>query len=173
MKLAFVVSIAALILAVAVVPFPTSREQVRPAEGWRTFDASWNATGQRRVLPTEAGRTASTSYLSGAVTMLPAKGIARGFQGEVIAFDDGAGTSVGRAVWTDERGDQVFSRLSGDAMRAGRRIVATITGGTGRYSGIEGEYAFEWQYVIDAGEGAIQGRAVGLEGRFRLPGGAR
>ena len=76
-------------------------------------------------------------------------GTARGFQSEVIAFDDGAGISVGRAVWTDERGDRIFSRLTGDGMRAGRRIVGTITGGTGRYAGVEGEYAFEWQYVVD------------------------
>jgi len=100
-------------------------------------------------------------------------GTARGFQSEVIAFDDGAGVSVGRAVWTDERGDRIFSRLTGEGMRAGRRIVGTITGGTGRYSGVEGEYAFEWKYVVDAGDGTIQGQAVGLKGRYRLKGDGR
>ena len=44
-------------------------------------------------------------------------------------------------------------------MRAGRRIVGSITGGTGRYSGVEGEYAFEWQYVVATDDGTIQGRA--------------
>ncbi len=116
---------------------------------------------------------ASTSYLSGALVLTGGTGTARGFQSEIIAFDDGSGMSVGRAVWTDERGDRVFSRLTGEAMRAGRRIVGTITGGTGRYSGAEGEYAFEWKYVVDAGDGTIQGQAVGLKGRYRVKGGGR
>ena len=79
--------------------------------------------------------------------------------------------SVGRAVWTDERGDRIYSRLKGEPLATGRRIVGTITGGTGRYEGLEGEYSFTWQYVVVAAEdGQIQGRAVRLEGRVRRRG---
>ncbi len=173
MKPAGVVFIVALMLAVALVPFPTAREQSAPSDGWRLFEGSWDAAGQRRVLPTDSGRTASTSYLSGAVVIPPGSGVGRGFQGEVIAFDDGAGLAVGRAVWTDERGDRIFSRLNGDAMRAGRRVVGTITGGTGRFTGVEGEYAFEWQYVVQGEDGSVQGNTVGLKGRFRTKAAAR
>jgi hypothetical protein len=173
MKTAPSVFVAALVLAVILVPVPSARQQDGSAEGWRPIEGSWSASGQRRALPTGAERPASTSYLSGALVLTGGAGTARGFQSEVIAFDDGAGISVGRAVWTDERGDRVFSRLSGDGMRAGRRIVGTITGGTGRYAGVEGEYAFEWQYVIDAGDGTIQGQGVGLKGRFRVKGDGR
>ena len=42
---------------------------------------------------------------------------------------------VGRAVWTDERGDQVFSELKGEWVGTGNRIVGTFIGGTGRYAG--------------------------------------
>ena len=45
--------------------------------------------------------------------------------------------SVGRAVWTDARGDRVFSELRGEPVATGRRIVGTITGGTGRYAGVD------------------------------------
>jgi len=75
---------------------------------------------------------------------------------------------VGRAVWTDEHGDRLFSRLQGEPLETGKRIVGTITGGTGRYAGLEGEYSFTWQYVVvGAEDGQIQGRGVRLEGRVR------
>ncbi len=47
--------------------------------------------------------------------------------------------------------------------------MGTITGGTGRYAGLEGEYSFTWQYVIarEDGAGVIQGRAADLSGRVR------
>jgi hypothetical protein len=173
MKPAMLALAIALVLAVTPVSVPSARQQDAPADGWRPLEGSWTATGQRRVLPVDAERMASTSYLSGALVLAGGAGTARGFQSEIIAFDDGAGISAGRAVWTDERGDRVFSRLAGGGMGAGRRIVGTITGGTGRYTGVEGEYAFEWQFVVDAGEGVIQGSTVGLKGRFRLKGDRR
>ena len=86
---------------------------------------------------------------------------------EVIAFDDGSSVGSGRAVWTDSRGDRVFSALRGDAIQTGRRITATITGGTGRYAGATGEYALTWQYVVTAEDG-IQGRTADLTGRLRV-----
>ena len=52
-------------------------------------------------------------------------------------------------------------------MRSGRRIAGTITGGTGRYAGMTGDLAFTWQYVIARGGTEVQGRAVGLKGRYR------
>ena len=85
-----------------------------------------------------------------------------------------AGLSVARCVWTDDKGDRLFSRVTGESVQAGRRFVGTITGGTGRYAGIAGEYSFTWQYVIAAEDGdVIHGRAVGLTGRTHRAGAAR
>jgi hypothetical protein len=100
------------------------------------------------------------------------EGLSRGFHGQAIGFDDGQGASLGRAVWTDERGDRIFSRLRGEPLQTGRRLTGTITGGTGRYAGLEGEYSLTWQYVVAGESDAIQGRAIGLTGRFRRAGGA-
>ena len=118
----------------------------------------------------EDGNTAAIVDLSGAVVITGGEGMGRGFRGEVIGFDDGEGMSVGRAVWTDERGDRVFSRLRGDAIAGGRRINAVITGGTGRYAGIEGSFAFTWKYVVAEDGDRIQGRAEDLTGRVRRAG---
>ena len=148
---------------------PAAFVRAQPASDWREFQATWSASGRRHAINTDRS-TATIVDLSGAVVITGGESMGRGFRGEVIGFDDGEGMSVGRAVWTDERGDSVYSRLTGDALKSGRRIVATITGGTGRYAGIEGEFAFTWQYVI-AGEGdRIQGRAVDLAGRARRSG---
>jgi hypothetical protein len=91
------------------------------------------------------------------------------FQGEVIAFDDGTSVGAGRAVWTDSRGDRLFSALRGEAIQTGRRITATITGGTGRYAGATGDYSLTWQYVVTA-EDSVQGRTADLKGRLRVEG---
>ena len=90
-----------------------------------------------------------------------------GLLAEAIAFDDGRTLSVGRAVWTDARGDRVFSELRGEPVATGRRIAGTITGGTGRYAGVIGDYELTWQYVARDDDDAVQGRAVDLRGRIR------
>jgi hypothetical protein len=76
---------------------------------------------------------------------------------------------IGSCVWTDERGDKVFSELKGEPLGTGSRVVGTITGGTGRWAGLTGEYELRWQYVLESDDGTISGRAVGLKGRVTAP----
>ena len=97
------------------------------------------------------------------------RGIGVGFQGDVIGFSDSAAGGTGQGVWTDERGDKVFSQLRGQSLGTGSRVVGTITGGTGRWAGVTGEYELRWQYVIESDDGTISGRAVGLKGRVTMP----
>ncbi len=152
-------------------PFPVPQGGA-PGE-WRTFEGSLSATGQRQLIPTESGRPALTVQLSGPVSVASGDGLSRGFRAEVVGFDDGAGLTVLRGVWTDERGDRIFSRLKGETVASGRGIEGTFAGGTGRYAGIAGDYNFDWQYVIEAEAGTISGRGVALRGRFRIGGGEK
>jgi hypothetical protein len=138
-----------------------------PADAWRAFEGTWSAAGQRQTLPTEGAQPAAIVRLSGAVVLTSGAGLSRGFRGEAIAFDDGRSVSAGRSVWTDERGDRIFIELKGEPYRTGRRIVGTITGGTGRYAGMTGDLSFAWQYIIAGDAGEVQGLTVGLKGRFR------
>jgi len=152
---------------------PAAAAQGAPsAEGWRAFEGSWSVSGRRTTVPVEGGTTAAVVEASGAVVLTSGAGMSRGFRGEALGFDDGQGASLGRAVWTDEHGDRIFSRLKGQPLETGRRIVGTITGGTGRYAGLEGEYSLVWQYVVPGEDGLIQGRGVRLEGRVRRRGAA-
>src|SRR5262249_36715034 len=106
------------------------------------------------------------------VTITNAAGLGAGFRADVLALDD-PGSRAGRAVWAGPRGDPGFSQLKGRPVETGRRVLGPITGGTGRYTGMSGEYALTWQYVVQAEEDVVQGRAVDLKGRFRRAGAVR
>ena len=146
------------------------RAQTPAAGSIRTFRGTWSATGQRQALPTETGQPAAVVRISGAVVLEDASGLSSGFRGEAIGFDDGRTLSVGRAVWTDSRGDRIFSELKGEPLQTGRRVAGTITGGTGRYDGAIGDYELTWQYVVSAEGETVQGRATDLRGRVRVEG---
>jgi hypothetical protein len=160
--------VAGLLMAIALESGAVARSGAAIADQeWRTFQGSWSATGRRDTLPVEGDRVAAVVRLSGSIVLTAGSGLTNGFRGEAIGFDDGE-RGVGRAVWTDGRGDRVYSALVAEPLATGRRVTATITGGTGRYRGITGDYSLTWQYVIDAGDEALQGRSVDLTGRFRL-----
>jgi hypothetical protein len=165
-------SVLALALLAACTPPATDRGGAPPAGEWRTFEGTWSAAGDRRTLDIGPDAHAAILDLSGSVLLTGERGLGVGFQARAITFSDGTASSVGRAVWTDERGDRIFSELRGAPVASGRPIVGSFTGGTGRWSGIAGEYAFNWQYVIE-GDGRVQGRTVDLRGRARIaaPGG--
>lgn len=145
-------------------------EAPRPATApgeWHEFEGSWNAAGSRHTISLGADRKASILELRGTMLLAGPGRPGVGFQSEVIALNDTATGLVGRSVWTDEHGDQVFSEIKGEGTAAKNHITGTILGGTGRYAGASGSYEFSWQFVIEAEDGSIQGRAIGLKGRVR------
>ena len=139
---------------------------------WLEFEGSWNAAGSRRTISLGADRRGSILDLRGTMLLAGPKRPGVGFRSEVIALVDSDTGLVGRSVWTDERGDQVFSELQGEGTAARNHITGKFLGGTGRYAGATGSYEFSWQWVMEAEDGTIQGRAVELKGRV-LPGPAR
>ena len=164
---------AGLLVSAAALLVPWARGQQPAPEGWRPFTATWTLSGDRTLLPTEGERAASIVHLTGPLTLSSGEGLGRGLLGEVIGFDDGDRLLAGRSVFTDEHGDRIFCTVSAQPIGTGRLATATITGGTGRFSGLEGKFTLAWQYVVDAEGGQISGRAVNVEGRTRLPAGRR
>ncbi len=141
--------------------------QAPAPDEWQAFHGTFSATGRRDTVPVEQGGVAATVRLSGALTITRGDGLRRGFRVEALGYEEESGTGMGRAVWTDDRGDRIFSRMVGVPVQAGRRSAATITGGTGRYTGIEGTYTFTWQYVMPGEQGVIQARTLTFTGRVR------
>jgi len=146
-------------------------ESPRPAAasgGELEFSGSWSGIGSRHTISLGAGRFGSVVDLKGTMLLTGPGRPGVGFQSEVIGLTDSATGFQGRSVWTDERGDQVYSELRGEGTAAKNRIVGTILSGTGRYAGVTGSYEFSWQWVMEGEEGAVHGRAVDLRGRVQL-----
>ena len=118
-----------LALALTGLTLAVAGQDLRLLPAWRAFEGTWSATGRRQVVAIEGGAVGrhrrdigSGGPRRGAEPRVPRRG---------DRFDDGQGLSVGRAVWTDENGDRLFSRLRGEPLQTGQRLVGTITGGTG------------------------------------------
>ena len=160
-----------LAFAFAIAACGSVAQSPRPAVAageWLEFEGSWNGVGSRRTISLGEGRVGSIVELKGSLLLAGANRPGVGFHSEVIGLVDSATGFQGRSVWTDERGDQVFSTLEGQGTAVKNRITGTILSGTGRYAGVTGTYEFSWQSVMEAEEGLIQGRAVDLKGRVQL-----
>ena len=142
--------------------------QTLPAGEWLSFEGTWTAAGMRRTLRLGPDDRAAIFDLTGSVLLTGAQRPAVGFIAHAIGFSDSRSGMQGRCVWTDERGDMVYSELKGQAVGSGNHIVGTFVGGTGRYAGVTGDYSFQWQYVVDTEDGAVSGRVVDLKGRARF-----
>ena len=143
-------------------------QQTLSAGEWHTFEGTWTAAGTRRTLRLGPNDRAAIFDLTGSLLLTGAERPAVGFRAQAIGFSDSRAGMQGRCVWTDERGDMVYSELKGQVIGTGNRIMGTFIGGTGRYADVTGDYNFQWQYVIDAEDGAVSGRVVDFKGRARL-----
>ena len=144
-------------------------EALSPGGGWRQFAGTWIASGTRNNLRLEGDHQASIANFDGSLVLSGSTRPAVGFRAEALVFSDTTTGLVGRAVWTDERGDKVYSDLKEGGQ--GGTIDGTITGGTGRYDHATGAYEFSWRFLID-NEGTVQGQSNGLKGRIRVGSGA-
>ena len=93
---------------------------------------------------------------------------ALGFRAEAVVFNDSATGLIGRAVWTDDADNHVYSELRSEATPGGNRIVGTFVGGSGRYKGASGTYAFSWRFLLETEDGIVQGQSTEFNGKVRL-----
>ncbi len=156
------------LIGAACSPPAAKAPEVAPPGEWRSFDGTWTASGTRTTLHLGPDHRASIVSMTGSLLLTGERKLGVGFQSEIIGLTDSVTGLVGRSVWTDERGDQVFSELRGEFVGTGNRIAGTFLGGTGRYAGVAGDYEFQWQYVLVGEDGTVSGRTVGLKGRARL-----
>ena len=136
--------------------------------GWHDFQGTWTAAGTRNIMRFTGDRRASIATFEGSLVLAGPTRPAVGFRSETILFNDTATGLVGRAVWTDEHGDQAFSELRGQGNTQENTIEGTFIGGTGRYAAITGTYSFSWKFLIENEDGVVQGQSVGLHGRAHL-----
>lgn len=139
---------------------------------WHEFQGTWTAAGNRYVMDLGRDRRASIANLEGSLLLFGSSRPAVGFRAEAIVLNDSVTGLVGRAVWTDERGDEAYSELRGEGAATTNKIVGTFLGGTGRYEGATGTYDFSWQFLLETEDGTVQGQSIGLKGRVRVGSGS-
>ena len=162
------VAIAALVAMAGCSPARSPPDAPLSTADWREFQGTWTAAGNRHTIRLGADRRASVADLDGSLLLAGPARPGVGFRAEAIVFNDSASGMVGRAIWTDERGDQVYSELRGEGTATGNRIVGTFLGGSGRYADATGSYEFSWRFVLEAEDGNVQGQSLGLKGRVRV-----
>ena len=142
-------------------------EIASPSE-WRTFRGTWTSSGTRQTLKLDSDHRASIFDLTGSLVLNSDRRLGVGFRARAIGFSDNPAGMQGRCVWTDERGDKIYSELKGEWVGTGKSIAGTFLGGTGRFAGITGEYSFQWEYVVESEDGSVSGSSVNLQGRARF-----
>ena len=160
--------LAGLLALVACGPAPQAPNSLGREGMWREFEGTWTASGSRHTIGLGGDRRASIANLEGSLLLAGPARPAVGFRAEAIVLNDSATGMLGRAVWTDEHGDQAYSELRGEGTETGNRIVGTFIGGTGRYSGATGTYEFSWRFVLQTEDGTVQGQSIGLKGRVQV-----
>jgi len=162
------VVLAGLLVVTACSDAPQTSRPTQATGNWHEFQGTWTSTGNRNTMRLLGDRRASIANFNGSLLLAGPSRPAVGFRADAIVFNDTSGGMIGRAVWTDEHGDQAFSELRGEGTAANNKIVGTFLGGTGRYSGATGTYEFSWRFVIENEDGNVQGQSMGLAGRVRL-----
>ena len=153
-----------LTIAIALAP----QVQAAPdGAGWQEFQGTWTAVGHRQGIVMGGSRRASVGDFHGSIMLSGPSRPAIGFHAEAIVMLDTATGMIGRAVWTDDRGDHIYSELRGEGTMTGNRIIGMIIGGTGRFAGVTGGYEFAWRFQIEGEDGLVQGQSVGLKGWVR------
>ena len=140
-------------------------------EGWHEFQGTWTAAGRRYVMSLGADRQTTIANLDGSIVLQGPNRPALGFRAEAMLLNDTATGLVGRAVWTDELGDQAYSELKVENAMQSKKIYGTFLGGTGRYAGITGTYDFAWRFLLETEDGTVQGQSIGLQGRVQISSG--
>jgi hypothetical protein len=146
---------------------PQDSQSASSAGEWHDFKGTWTAAGSRSIMPFGGNRRTAISSFNGSLVLAGASRPNVGFRAEAFVLSDTATGMIGRAVWTDEHGDQAFSELRGEGNADNNKITGTFVGGTGRYAGANGTYEFSWRFVLENEDGVVEGQSMGLKGRVR------
>jgi hypothetical protein len=148
---------------------PSTQADPAPKDSeWHEFSGTWTATGSRQVIGLGDDRRASIADYSGSLMLYGTSRPALGFRAEAVVLNDSTTGLIGRAVWTDNTNNHVYSELRDETTPTGNRIVGTFVGGSGRYEGATGTYEFSWRFLLEAEDGTVQGQSVGLSGKVRF-----
>lgn len=130
----------------------------------REFKGRMTVSGSRQTLLLQDQRLATTFRLGGSLLLSGADRPNLGFKVDIIGFSDSTTGMMARSVWTDERGERVYSELRAVETGPGKPVDGAFTGGTGRYTGLTGNYRFSWNHMTDSDDSGFGARVTDLHG---------
>ena len=138
------------------------------------FKGGWIANGTRELFPLGSERQVYTFKIAGHVDLHNTTiGKKKDFWAECVGLSDTVTGVVGRCVWEDFAGHELYLTLQSNQLLQGIQVAGTIVGGTGQFAGISGELSFNWSSVIlqtDAeGIANVSGHSKNLVGHYRVP----
>jgi len=138
------------------------------------FKGAWIANGSRAPFTFGNERQVFTFKLSGHVNLQHTSlSKQKDYWAECVGLADSVTGVVGRCVWKDLAGPEIYLTVQSDRLQQGGRVTGTIVGGTGHLAGISGEMSFNWSSVIfqtDAeGIANVSGQTMNLAGSYRIP----
>jgi hypothetical protein len=140
-----VVVILVALIAVNVGTIGLAGAQAIPKSGSFSIHSGWKSTGEMMQV---AENHASGSFIGWGVTYND-KGRGLLHHGAAMCpyhldIINGAGTARGTCAWGDTDGDKIFTEWTGSLTPAGEFSgLNQITGGTGKFSGIDGKAPFQ------------------------------
>ncbi len=138
------------------------------------FKGSWIANGTRTPFAFGSERQVFIIKITGHVNLHNAPlGKKKDFWAECVGLADSVTGLVGRCVWKDLAGPEVYLAIQSDRLEQGSRVTGTIVGGTGRFAGISGDLSFNWSSVTtqtDAeGVETMTGQTKNIAGSYQTP----
>ncbi|HZV82195.1 MAG TPA: hypothetical protein VFF53_08515 [Geobacteraceae bacterium] len=138
------------------------------------FKGSWIANGTRTPFAFGTERQVFIYKITGHVNLHNAPlGKKKDFWAECVGLADSVTGLVGRCVWKDLTGPEVYLTIQSDQLEQGSQVTGTIVGGSGRFAGISGDLSFNWSSVIvmkDAdGTVSVNGETKNIDGHYRIP----
>jgi hypothetical protein len=137
------------------------------------FKGTMIANGTRTNFPFGDGRQVFTFKLSGHVNLQTALSKKKDYWSECIGLADSVTGIVGRCIWKDLAGPEIYLTLQSDRLQQGSQVVGTIVGGTGPLAGISGEMSFNWSSITTQTEAegviSVNGQTKNLGGSYRVP----
>jgi hypothetical protein len=137
------------------------------------FKGTMIANGTRTPFPFGDVRQVFTFKLGGHVSLQTPLGKKKDYWSECIGLADSTTGFVGRCVWKDLDGPEIYLTIQSDKLQQGSQVNGTIVGGSGKFAGITGDLSFNWSSVItqtDA-EGVVNvtGQTRNLAGHYQVP----
>jgi len=137
------------------------------------FKGAWIANGTRTPFHFGDGRQVFTFKLAGHVNLQTTLNKKKDYWAECVGLADSVTGIVGRCVWKDLTGPEIYITIQSDRLQQGSQVTGTIIGGTGHLAGISGDLSFNWSSVINLTEAegvvSVTGQTKNLVGSYRVP----